>query len=151
MKQKMTSKRYSTAWIIDFSTSSKMNFGLVKRQKMSSQCLATTRKFAFWFTLVAFWSVSEVENELKVPCEPLKHRFLDLTQIAFWTDQEFEYEFALPGKHLKYSFINLTKVAFCAVQEEVNDFKVPLDHLKHRFIDFVQVEFWASKEAENDS
>ena len=45
-KQKMTSKWHSTTWIITFSTSSKSHFGLVKRHKMSSQFLTTTRRIA---------------------------------------------------------------------------------------------------------
>ena len=32
----------------------------------------------------------EAENEIKVTCEPLKHRFLDLNQVAFWDGPEAE-------------------------------------------------------------
>ena len=31
---------------------------------------------------VAFWDGQEAENEFKVTWEPLKHRFLGLTQVA---------------------------------------------------------------------
>jgi len=58
---------------------------------------------------------------LRVPCEPLKHRFYDLTQVAFWDGQEAE-----------------------------NEFKVICDPLKHRFLDFTQVAYWAGQDEENE-
>jgi len=32
----------------------------------------------------------EAENEIKVTCERLKNRFLDLNQVAFWDGPEAE-------------------------------------------------------------
>ena len=139
--QKMSFKWNESPWNIDFSTSLKSNFVLVKRNKMCSQCLSTTWNIAFsnwtssilvwykrqkmssnchgrtrniaylfhtsrnfgwtrgrkwventiWpleasffdFTLVAFWTGPETENELKVPCEPLKHRFSKSPKLHF--------------------------------------------------------------------
>jgi len=31
-----------------------------------------------------FWDGQGAENEFKVICEPLKHRFFELNQDAFW-------------------------------------------------------------------
>jgi len=39
------------------------------------------------------------ENKLKVSCEPLKQRFLDMSQN----------EFLVPGNHLNNRFLDLTK------------------------------------------
>jgi len=61
-----------------------LDFIQVKRKKICSQCLAISRKVALIeFTQVAFSAGPGAENEFKVPCDPLKQRFLDLTQIAF--------------------------------------------------------------------
>ena len=106
----------SKTWIIAFSTSSKSHFGVVKRQKMSSHYLATTRKVAFSYlpSLIlgssrcrklferAIWALetssfrphqirilrcSSSENQFKLTWEPLKRRFLEITQVAFWAGQ----------------------------------------------------------------
>ena len=75
------------------SNSNKSHFGLIKKQKMKSQCLATTKKSLFYFNKVAFWAGPDAENMLRVPCEPLNHLFLDLNQVAFSDGQEDENEF----------------------------------------------------------
>jgi len=41
----------------------------------------------FRHTHVEFWDGQEAENELKVSCELLKHRFYDFAQVAFWVGQ----------------------------------------------------------------
>ena len=55
-----------TTRIISFSTSSKSHFGLVKRQKMSSQCLATTGKVVFfWLHRIRNLGLSRVRKEVE--------------------------------------------------------------------------------------
>ena len=77
--------------------------------------------------------------------EPLKHRFLDLTQAAFMASQEAENELKVQCEPLK----NLTLAAICVGQEAQNEFRVPGDHLKEGFLDLTQVAFWAGKGTEN--
>jgi len=54
---------------------------------------------------------------LRMPFEPLKHRFFDLTQPPFWGGQEEENEFTVPGYHWKHRFLDLTKIEYWAFQE----------------------------------
>jgi len=60
---------------------------------MSSQYLATTRKLAFLIHPSRIWAGPEAENKVKVPCEPLEQRILELNQVAFWDGQDAENEF----------------------------------------------------------
>ena len=90
--------------------------------KIPGRCLTALEKSFFDLTHVAFWDGEEAENELKVSCDPLKHRFLVFTQVAFCVGQDEENEFPVPGDHLKHRFLDLTKVEFWAFQEAENDF-----------------------------
>jgi len=38
-------------------------------------------------TQVAFWAVQVEENEIRVPGDHLKYRFLELTKVDFWSCQ----------------------------------------------------------------
>ena len=64
----MSSKWHLTTWIIAFSTSSKLQLGLVKRQKMSSHCLATNKKVVFIIQTSRIlgwsWGRKEVESAM---------------------------------------------------------------------------------------
>jgi len=55
---------------------------------------------------VAFWEGQEAEDEFKLTCEPLKHRFLDFTQVKFWACQEAENDFRKQFEHLNRRFID---------------------------------------------
>jgi len=85
---------------------------------MRSQCLAIIKKSLFDFTQVAILAAPGAENNLRVQCEPLKHRFLDLNQVALWYVQVPENEFKLSCDPLKHRFLDLTQVAFLAGPEE---------------------------------
>ena len=50
--------------------------------------------------------------------------------------QEAENDIAVPGDHLKHRFINITELHFSWPRGGINS-KVPWEHLKHRFIDFI--------------
>jgi len=95
---------------------------------MSSQCLATIRKSLFKFTQVAFLTGPEAINKLKVPCEPLEHRFLDFIQFAFWAGQQEENGFPEHGDHLKHRFLEHTKDEFWARQDAENEIAVLCNH-----------------------
>jgi len=47
----------------------------------------------------------EAENEIKVTCEPLKHRLLDLNQVAFWDGPEAQNEFKEVCGKLKHRIL----------------------------------------------
>jgi len=44
----------------------------------------------FLFNQVALRAGPEADNKMKVACDHLKHRFLDLTKVVFWTCKEAE-------------------------------------------------------------
>ena len=68
----------------------------------------------------------EVENELKVQCEPLKQRPLDLIQVAFCAGQEAENYFKMTCEPMKHRFLKFTQVAFWAGEKEVRRAWLPL-------------------------
>jgi len=47
-----------------------------------------------------------------MPCEPLKHPFIDLNQVAFRDGQEAENELKVSRDPLKYRFLEFSQVAF---------------------------------------
>ena len=57
-----------------------------------------------------------------MPREALKHPFFDLTQVAFWDGQEAENELKMSCDHLKHRLLDLITVEFGAFQGEENDF-----------------------------
>jgi len=57
-----------------------------------------------------------------VTCEPLKHLSLDFTQDAFWAIQEEGNEIQVPGDRYKRRFLDLTIVEFWDCQEAEIDF-----------------------------
>ena len=69
--------------------------------------------------------------------EPLKYRFLEITQVAFGLVMRQEMS-SVSGDHLKDRFLDRNQVAIWAVQEAQKKFAVPGDYLKHRFLELPQ-------------
>jgi len=49
---------------------------------------------------------------MKMACEPLKLRFLDVSQVAFCDGEEAENVFKVTCEPLKHCFLDFTKVVF---------------------------------------
>ena len=57
-----------------------------------------------------------------MPREPLKHLYFDLTQVAYRDGQEAEHELKMSCDNLKHRLLDLITVEFGAFQGEENDF-----------------------------
>ena len=75
---------------LHFRLHTKSILGLSRGRIWVRRALQPLENSIFEFTQVAFFDDPEAANKLKVPCEPLKHRFLYLNQIPFWNSQEAE-------------------------------------------------------------
>ena len=64
------------------------------------------------FTQVAFWSGEEAGNEFTVPEDHLKISILYMSQVAIWAVQEMKVQ----CEHLKHRFLELTKSYFLLVK-----------------------------------
>jgi len=77
----------------------RMIFSLVKKQKMSSPCLGTTRKFDLLNSRKSYFVLFQrPRNWLNMPYGSLKQRFLDLNKVAFRDGQEAVNEFKVTWK-----------------------------------------------------
>ena len=87
-----------------------IHFGLVTRQKISSQCLATTRKLCLLTSqnCILGWSGARKLVECAMRAIEISLNRSQQRRILEW-------------------------------QESVNEFKVTCEHLQHRFLDFTQV------------
>ena len=137
--------RYQDDITIAFSTSPKTHFGLVKRLKMSSQCLATTWNIALstslksnldcprgWKWIQSFMAALETSFYRLRPS-----RILGLSRVWKWLLSAI--------RPLESSFYRPEKVAFWAGQGAENYFKVPFDNLINRLLKFTQIDFWAGQ------
>jgi len=54
---------------------------------------------------------------MKLPFEALKHGFIDFNQFAFWYGQDFENELKVTCEHLKHRFLDSPKSQFGLVKK----------------------------------
>ena len=97
-----------------------------------------------------FWASPQVQNKLRMPGEPLKHPFFDLTQVTFWDVQEAWKCVKSVMRPLETLLSRLHQFRILGWSKEENEFPVPGEHLIYRFLDLIKVEFRALQEVEKD-
>jgi len=105
-RNKMSSQCQATTWIIDYSTSPKSNFGLVKRQKMTFKCHSTT-----WIVGLSTWKKSHfrlVKKQKMTVCKALRTHFLPLDQPKMQSALSWKTDYSSDRMELWSNFCYLT-------------------------------------------